>query len=607
MKISWAYLKLFLNDLPGPLRVELDVWEVMDAINDIRDGTLSLETGFMDMSVAAANSIRIVSDELRGLGESAAGGAKKVEQGIVFDWTVTGGDKAVKEMLEERADQLVGAYRGDRIERTYKALATIKFDAAPEGNWSAVVDEELQGVEHLLQELKVDLPGDVFEKFTGQLDLLKASWEGTTEMGGPDIAPWVALLNALNLGDEAWAAYTKESKGAIAATNAGLKEIGASAEDLDLIQDVDWSNWESLPDHITGARIELEAFAAQQKAAMEAFEAQQKAAIEAMEAFEARVTASAERIGDALINAFAGVFAEQPEVWHEQFVNFGDSVKDILSRAFLEPIFGAESAFQGLFETIAEPFAALGDFINDNVFEPLFDGMKEMGLGIWNTLKEYVFAPMIQSLSSFFTQKDVWRTADQAAEISTNAATQTAVVSTNTAAGAASTAAWAPAAVASSIATVGTAIAFGLLATALIRKAFASGGQVDGPGGVDNVPAMLTAGEYVIKKSSVNKLGIPFLERLNQTGEAGFFNQGGAVTVVQRYASGGEVQRGGMFGLGAQSQDPVQVNINIDAHDATGFDRLLAERRGDIVGMIQEGLSTRPNFRKQVQGVARRG
>ena len=68
------------------------------------------------------------------------------------------------------------------------------------------------------------------------------------------------------------------------------------------------------------------------------------------------------------------------------------------------------------------------------------------------------------------------------------------------------------------------------------RFAFATGGIVSGRGGIDNVPAMLTAGEYVIKKSAVNKYGAGFFEALNGAGQVSL--QGG----VGHYANGGMVQ-----------------------------------------------------------------
>jgi TP901 family phage tail tape measure protein len=50
-------------------------------------------------------------------------------------------------------------------------------------------------------------------------------------------------------------------------------------------------------------------------------------------------------------------------------------------------------------------------------------------------------------------------------------------------------------------------------------KRFATGGPVymahGGPHGTDTVPAWLTEGEYVLKKSAVDKLGVPLLDKLN--------------------------------------------------------------------------------------------
>ena len=45
------------------------------------------------------------------------------------------------------------------------------------------------------------------------------------------------------------------------------------------------------------------------------------------------------------------------------------------------------------------------------------------------------------------------------------------------------------------------------------KKKYEKGGQVD------NIPAMLTAGEFVIKKSSAKKLGYNALEYINSYGK----------------------------------------------------------------------------------------
>ena len=66
-------------------------------------------------------------------------------------------------------------------------------------------------------------------------------------------------------------------------------------------------------------------------------------------------------------------------------------------------------------------------------------------------------------------------------------------------------------------------------------RGFASGGLVPGTGNYDTVPAMLTPGEFVIKKSSVNSIGAGNLANIN------------------KYAAGGKVigSVDGTFGLGA--------------------------------------------------------
>ncbi|MEX0701185.1 MAG: hypothetical protein WD069_03740 [Planctomycetales bacterium] len=45
---------------------------------------------------------------------------------------------------------------------------------------------------------------------------------------------------------------------------------------------------------------------------------------------------------------------------------------------------------------------------------------------------------------------------------------------------------------------------------------FAHGGLVRGPGGVDRVPALLTAGEFVLRKPAVERIGTAFLEAINR-------------------------------------------------------------------------------------------
>jgi len=59
---------------------------------------------------------------------------------------------------------------------------------------------------------------------------------------------------------------------------------------------------------------------------------------------------------------------------------------------------------------------------------------------------------------------------------------------------------------------------------------FAAGGRVFGPSSPrDRIPAMLTGGEFVVRKEAADVLGAPFLNRLNR-GRVPRFQSGGAVT-----------------------------------------------------------------------------
>ena len=57
----------------------------------------------------------------------------------------------------------------------------------------------------------------------------------------------------------------------------------------------------------------------------------------------------------------------------------------------------------------------------------------------------------------------------------------------------------------------------------------AAGGIIQGGGGVvDDVPALLTGGEFVMKKSAVQRYGVDFMNKLN-AGSVPGFNRGGSV------------------------------------------------------------------------------
>ena len=61
------------------------------------------------------------------------------------------------------------------------------------------------------------------------------------------------------------------------------------------------------------------------------------------------------------------------------------------------------------------------------------------------------------------------------------------------------------------------------------RKKYKDGGKVD------NIPAMLTEGEYVIKKDSAQKLGYKNLDAMNENGELPSYDAGGRVKKIKGY------------------------------------------------------------------------
>ena len=62
----------------------------------------------------------------------------------------------------------------------------------------------------------------------------------------------------------------------------------------------------------------------------------------------------------------------------------------------------------------------------------------------------------------------------------------------------------------------------------------AAGGYISGPGSgtSDSVPAMLSNGEFVVRASSVQRLGVPFLHSLNRYAEGGLVTSGGAAALT---------------------------------------------------------------------------
>ena len=96
---------------------------------------------------------------------------------------------------------------------------------------------------------------------------------------------------------------------------------------------------------------------------------------------------------------------------------------------------------------------------------------------------------------------------------------------------------------------------------------YASGGHISGIGDRDSVPAMLTPGEYVIRKSIVSKLGRGFFDTLNAGSRSLPVGRHGLSSIrlpqlpMQKFASGGPVEPSQTitldFRLGGQSHQGV--------------------------------------------------
>lgn len=95
---------------------------------------------------------------------------------------------------------------------------------------------------------------------------------------------------------------------------------------------------------------------------------------------------------------------------------------------------------------------------------------------------------------------------------------------------------------------------------------FATGGSVPGTGIGDTVKALLTPGEFVIKKSIVNQLGKDFFESINNG------------IMPKRFANGG------LVGASGGSSETINVNLSIGNSNATGT----FEKNDQTMQMIDE-------------------
>lgn len=91
---------------------------------------------------------------------------------------------------------------------------------------------------------------------------------------------------------------------------------------------------------------------------------------------------------------------------------------------------------------------------------------------------------------------------------------------------------------------------------------FASGGFVPGSGNRDTVPAMLMPGEFVIRKSSAQKLGADKLNQLNAGGSVQRFAGGGIVENLMSPSASGQVGILSLNATGLESHPAVKLEMN---------------------------------------------
>jgi hypothetical protein len=121
-----------------------------------------------------------------------------------------------------------------------------------------------------------------------------------------------------------------------------------------------------------------------------------------------------------------------------------------------------------------------------------------------------------------------------------------------------------------------------------IRK-YAPGGKVSGPGGPrsDMVPAMLSAGEYVIQARSVDRYGAGFFQKLNQ----GLIPRD--VKSLKRFATGGMVGEPALAAGGSMASElkgeltiGLANGLVIDQMDSSDGERLVLK----IINKNRRGL-----------------
>ena len=92
-------------------------------------------------------------------------------------------------------------------------------------------------------------------------------------------------------------------------------------------------------------------------------------------------------------------------------------------------------------------------------------------------------------------------------------------------------------------------------------KKYANGGYISGKSGIDQIPAMLSEGEYVIKASSARQIGKSTLDRIN----AGKFYDGGPVDQSPLGESSSS--------MGGGNTNNINISINMERGKASSEEK----------------------------------
>ncbi len=112
-------------------------------------------------------------------------------------------------------------------------------------------------------------------------------------------------------------------------------------------------------------------------------------------------------------------------------------------------------------------------------------------------------------------------------------------------------------------------------------EAYARGGIVGGIGNRDSVRALLTPGEFVLTKSAVQRLGIPYLNSLNRKGRRSVDNLS-IPSVTPRFASGGLV--------GESVNHVIELKIGRNSHQIAVTSRDAVKRLNDDLTKLGRAL-----------------